>query len=204
MEIALNLISNAGAQLVEIDMPDIFPLNEKVSFPIALFETIRELDDYLARNNTGISLSQLTAEIKSPDVKHIMEAAQADMAVPEEIYLQALNEHRPELQKLYADFFSSNGFDAMLYPTTPLTARPVGHDETVELNGQQCPTFPSYVRNGDPSSNAGIPSLSIPAGIAANGLPVGLSVDGPVNDDINTLAIGAALSKVLPSIPHPK
>ena len=92
----------------------------------------------------------------------------------------------------------------MLYPTTALTARPIGEDETVEINGQQLPTFSSYIRNGDPSSNADIPSLSIPAGLTTAGLPVGLSIDGPVNQDDEILAIGAAIAAILPPLEGPK
>ena len=92
----------------------------------------------------------------------------------------------------------------MLYPTTTLTARPIGEDETVEINGQQLPTFSSYIRNGDPSSCADIPSLSIPAGLTTAGLPVGLSIDGPVNQDDEILAIGAAIAAILPPLGGPK
>ena len=132
-----------------------------------------------------------------------MEAALGEQRVPEDVYLEAINVHRPALVKMYADFYTDNGVDAMLYPTTPLTARPIGEDETVELNGQRVPTFPSYVRNGDPSSNAGIPSLSIPAGLATNGLPVGLSIDGPAAEDERVLAIGSLLDSIIPPLPAP-
>ncbi|MEP3784350.1 MAG: hypothetical protein ABJM65_05950, partial [Ascidiaceihabitans sp.] len=46
--------------------------------------------------------------------------------------------------KIYAQVFSDHGLDAIVFPTTPLTARPIGQDETVELNGAQVPTFPTY------------------------------------------------------------
>ena len=204
MEDTLVILGDAGITLVEIDMPEVFELNSKISFPVALFETLRELSDYLETNNIGISLEQLTENIASPDVKHIMEAALGEQRVPEDVYLDAINVHRPALIKMYADYFADNEIDAMLYPTTPLTARPIGDDETVEFNGERAPTFPSYTRNGDPSSNAGIPSLSIPAGLATNGLPVGLSIDGPVGQDQRVLAIGSLLDSILPSLPAPK
>lgn len=203
IDAALNTLASAGATLVEIDMPEVFPLNDKISMQVAVFETIRELTDYLDENDTGMDLAQLTAAILSPDVKQIMEAAQGEAAVPEEVYLEALNTHRPLLIKMYADYFADNDIDAMLYPTSPVTARPIGHDQTIDLNGHQMPTFSSFTRNGDPSSNAGIPSLSLPVGMAGNGLPVGLSVDGPVNQDERVLAIGAAIQASLPAIPLP-
>jgi len=203
IESVLELLANNGATLVEIDMKDLFALNDKVSFPIALYETMRDLTDYLDLNHLGLTLEQFTETIKSPDVSHIMKAGQAEMKVPEEVYLEALNVHRPLLQAMYADYFEKNNIGAMLYPTTSLTARPIGQDETVDLNGHQQPTFQSYIRNGDPSSNAGIPSLSIPAGLASNGLPVGLSIDGPVDRDDQVLAIGAAIASIIPPLMGP-
>ena len=203
MEKALAAISSAGATLVEVDMPDLFSLNQEMSMPIAVFETLRDLSDYLARNNIGITLEQLVDAVKSPDVKNIMQASMGEHNVPEEVYREAVDVLRPQLQAMYRDYFQQNGIDAMLLPTTPLTARPIGHDETVDINGHQMPTFPSYIRNGDASSVAGIPSLSIPAGLAANGLPVGLCIDGPENKDAEVLAIGRALQDVLPSIGSP-
>lgn len=203
MEKTLATIEAAGASLVKVDMPDLFSLNEKMSMAIAVFETLRELADYLQRNNIGINLEQLVAAILSPDVKHIMQASMNEQKVPGDVYLEAINVHRPLLQQMYADFFAENRVDAILYPTTPLTARPIGQDETIEINGQQMPTFPSFVRNGDPSSNAGIPSLSIPAGIAANGLPVGLCIDGPATQNEEVLAIGSAIQAILPAIASP-
>ena len=203
MENALALIAESGATLVEIDMPDLFSLNQKMSMPIAVFETLRDLSDYLSRNNIGISLEQLVDAVKSPDVKHVMQASMGEHNIPEEVYLEAVNVLRPQLQAMYRDYFQQNSIDAMLLPTTPLTARPIGHDDTVDINGHQMPTFPSYIRNGDASSVAGIPSLSIPAGLAANGLPVGLCIDGPQSNDAEVLAIGKALQSVLPSIGSP-
>ncbi len=203
MEKTLSILKTAGVNLIEIDMPELLPLNDKISFPVALFETLRELREYLHTNKIGITLEELTSKIASPDVKHIMLAALGEQNIPEQVYLEAINIHRPQLIKMYADFFRDNNIDAMIYPTTPLTARPIGQDETVELNGEQVPTFPSFVRNGDPSSNAGIPSLSIPAGLASNGLPVGLSIDGPEGLDDRVLAIGSLLESIIPKIQGP-
>ncbi len=203
LENALSQLASSGVSLIEVDMPDLFSLNEKISFPVALYETVRELTDYLQEYDTGLSLDELVGAVLSPDVKQILEAAQHEQKIPEQVYQEAINIYRPQLQQMYADYFAYNNVDAMIYPTTSLTARPVGDDETVELNGASVPTFSSYIRNSDPSSNAGIPSLSIPAGLSTTGLPVGISIDGPRNGDANVLSIGAAIAAILPSINTP-
>ena len=47
MEDALTRLEAAGATLVEIDLPDLMDLNEKTSFPIALYEATQNMDNYL-------------------------------------------------------------------------------------------------------------------------------------------------------------
>jgi indoleacetamide hydrolase len=65
------------------------------------------------------------------------------------------------------------------------------------------PTFPTYIRNTDPGSNAGIPGLSLPAGLTKSNLPVGLELDGPVGGDQRLLALGLAIETALGVLPPP-
>ena len=39
------------------------------------------------------------------------------------------------------DHFSAHDVAAIVFPTTPLPAAPIGEDETVMLNGERVPTF---------------------------------------------------------------
>ena len=61
----------------------------------------------------------------------------------------------------------------------------------------------AYLRNTDPASNAGIPGLSLPAGLADGRLPVGLELDGPAGSDRRLLAIGLAFEQILGTLPAP-
>ena len=74
----------------------------------------------------------------------------------------------------------------------------------MELNGNQVPTFPTYIRNTDPGSNAGIPGLSLPAGLTKSALPVGLELDGPLGSDQRLLALGMAIETELGALPAPR
>ena len=61
----------------------------------------------------------------------------------------------------------------------------------MSINGDKpVPTFDTMIRNTDPGSNAGIPGLSLFAGMTPGGLPVGLEIDGPVGSDTKLLGIG--------------
>jgi len=120
------------------------------------------------------------------------------------VYDEAIKVHRPMLQKAYAGYFARHKVAAIAFPTTPLAAAPIGDDQETELEGKKVPTFPTFIRNTDPGSNAGIPGLSVPAGLTRAGLPVGLELDGPVGSDRKLLAIGLALEKLLGPLPAPK
>ena len=82
----------------------------------------------------------------------------------------------------------------MLFPTTLLPARPVGQDQTVELNGRQV-SIGVYGQNTVMGAAAGIPGLTLPAGLTRSGLPVGMELDGPMGSDRVLLGIGLALER---------
>jgi mandelamide amidase len=75
----------------------------------------------------------------------------------------------------------------------------------MSINGDKpVPTFDTMIRNTDPDSNAGIPGLSLFAGMTPDGLPVGLEIDGPVGSDVTLLGLGLAMESVLGHAPPPK
>jgi len=196
---AIERLRSAGAQLIEVPLPALAGLNEAAGFPIALYEFVRDMGDYLQYAQRGVSLRQLVDAIGSPDVAAIVQPLLGEGAVPEAVYAQALQARRG-LQAVYAEAFAAHGVRALLFPTTALTAAPVGRDITVQLNGEELPTFAAFIRNTDPGSNAGIPGVTLPAGLAG-GLPVGLGLDGPAGSDRGLLALAAAVEAVLPALP---
>jgi mandelamide amidase len=108
------------------------------------------------------------------------------------------------LQAAYRDYFRRQRVDAIVFPTTPLPARGIGLDQTVELNGKQVPTFPTFIRNTDPGSNAGLPGLSVAVGLTKDGLPIGLEFDGPAGSDKRLLALGYAMEALAGKIAPPR
>ena len=196
---ALDKLRLAGAVLVEADLPGLGPLNEAISFTVALFEGKRELDRYLEAEGLSQRFADIVADVASPDVKPVL-ASLLDpaTAVPQQAYREAIETHRPKLVELYRSYFAGHTVDAVVFPTTPLPPPLIGEDETVMLNGRAMPTFLTVIRNTDPGSNAGIPGLSVPVGLTSGGLPVGLEFDAPAGRDRDLLAIALSLEAVFP------
>lgn len=200
---ALARLAAAGVVLVEGDMADVAALDAAAGFPVALYEFVTDLDRYLAGHATGLDFAGVAAQVKSPAVKKVVDALLGADAVPEAVYREALIKHRPALQDAYRRYFAERGVAAMVFPTTPLPAAKVGEDDTVLLNGKAVPTLATYIRNLGPGSAAGIPGLSLPAGMTSAGLPIGIAIDGPQGADQQLLTICLAIESALPRLPAP-
>jgi mandelamide amidase len=196
-------LAAAGVVLVEGDMDDVAALDTAAGFPIALYEFVTDFNRYHAGHATGLDFAGVAAQVKSPAVKKVVDGLLGADAVPEPVYREALIKHRPALQDAYRRYFREQGVAAMVFPTTPLAAAKIGEDETVVLNGRPAPTLPTYIRNLGPGSAAGLPGLSVPAGMTRAGLPVGIAIDGPEGGDQELLTIGLALESLLPRLPAP-
>jgi Asp-tRNA(Asn)/Glu-tRNA(Gln) amidotransferase A subunit family amidase len=203
MDEAMRTLRKAGAVTVETDLAGIGALNDAVGFPVALYEFLDEMPRYLRDSGHATTIAQLIAGIGSPDVAAVIRPLLDGGAIPEAVYKAAMLS-RLELQSLYRNAFERERIRALVFPTSPLTARPIGQDVTVEVNGTEQPTFLAFIRNTDPGSNAGIPGISLPAGIASDGLPVGLALDGPAGSDRQLLGIAQSIEALLPRMRIPK
>jgi Asp-tRNA(Asn)/Glu-tRNA(Gln) amidotransferase A subunit family amidase len=200
-------LAEAGVVLVNADMAGLFEQNGKVSFPVALHEPIADIAAYLGASGIeGITLADIAGKIASPDVKGAFGAITADAFGA--AYQDAITVQRPALQRIYEAYFRDNNLDGILFPTTiapaPLIDAEKGSGE-MSINGEKpVPTFDTMIRNTDPGSNAGIPGLSLFAGMTPGGLPVGLEIDGPVGSDTKLLALGLSIEDILGTAPPPK
>jgi Asp-tRNA(Asn)/Glu-tRNA(Gln) amidotransferase A subunit family amidase len=204
---AMAKLRAAGVTIVEVDMPELQKLNDGASFPVALYEAYDDLKAYLAKYQTGKTVEQVAQAIASKDVKGTYDGLVVPRKLPAPngvvdagpAYKAAMEQARPALARHFAETFQKYGIEALLAPTTPHVAVRQGPDAS------SLPTFLLFIRNTDPGSNAGIPGLTVPAGLGpSTGLPVGLSLDGPRGSDERLLAIGLAMEKVLGRTPPPR
>ena len=191
----LERLRQAGVSVVSVDLNAIWQHNSAFSFPVVLYEVMRDLPAYLAQHAPAVSFEQLIAGIKSPDVLGIINSQLGDQAMPQAAYAAALSEHLPKMRAIYAQ--ALDGLDAIVFPTTPLRATRIGEDETVMLNGESVPTFPTFIRNTDLGSNLGVPGISLPAAVAPGALPIGIELDGQRGQDEHLLALALTLEHLI-------
>ncbi|MGE8688151.1 MAG: indoleacetamide hydrolase [Achromobacter sp.] len=205
-EAALAKLRAAGVQLVELDMPGLEASNAAVGMPVCLYEQKADLAEYLRRHGAGVSVEAVVAQISSPDVKAIFDGLIMPGVLPtpsgellplQPLYERAMAVHRDELIGVYRRAFREHALDGLLFPTSPVLPMASTQDASSLDN------FSRLARNVDPGSNAGLPGLSVPAGLSEQGLPVGLEVDGLPGEDRKILAIGLTLEAVLGRLAAP-
>ncbi len=200
VEGALTALAGAGVNLIEADIPALQTLAGNVRELLVGFEIGRDLPDYLA--SRGLDAARVIAQVCHSQLRAMLESRLKKDAMPEDAFQQELKTRRSALQAAYSAYFAEHRLDAILFPTTLLPARPIGQLEEVELNGQMVSTF-IYNRNTSPGAAAGLPGLTLPAGLTAAGLPVALALDAPAGSDRTLLSIGAAAEAVMPDLPAP-
>ncbi|CAB3792395.1 Mandelamide hydrolase [Paraburkholderia ultramafica] len=203
---ALTRLEAAGVVFVPVAMSELEHLNGMVGGPVAIHEARDDVLAWLVANDAPVrTVADMAARIASPDVRAIYDSVLADVLGTH--YAAALNHWRPRLQQYVAATFASQRLDALLFPTTRLAAVPIDNvhgSSTVSIDGAPpLETMDAFLRNTDPASTSGIPGLSLPAGMTASGLPVGLELDGPLGEDRRLLAIGVAFEQLLGVLPAP-
>jgi len=196
IERQLDALSNAGVRLIDVSLGDVRAHSDAFGLPVVLYEVMRDLPIYLTEHAPHVSFEELVANIASPDVADILRAHQGTGAIPEQVYREAINQHRPAIRRIYASVFKENALDALIFPTTPRAASEIGMDQTVPLNARDVPTFPTFIRHTDLASNIGAPAISLPCPVGT-GLPVGIELDGRVGHDEPLLEIAALLEDVM-------
>ncbi|MBT6442774.1 MAG: amidase, partial [Alphaproteobacteria bacterium] len=87
-------------------------------------------------------------------------------------------------------------FDLLLTPTMPTTAFPLGEASPIGEFGGEWDNFSPFTY---PFNLSGQPAISMPCGLAEDGLPAGLQIIGRPFDDVSVLRAAAAFADARPA-----
>jgi indoleacetamide hydrolase len=203
---ALTKLKAAGVTLVETEIPELGDLIGKVTDQVQYHDTQPSLTHYLAEYKTGVTFQQLVAQasddIRATFAQYVL-AGGSDL-VTDAVYRQAVDDYLPRLRAVLRETFARTGTAALVFPATMTTAPRIGDEGTLLLGARKVSFEDAMSRNIAPGSTAGVPGLVIPAGLAANGMPVALEFDGPAGSDRALLGLGAAVERLLGKEPPPQ
>jgi aspartyl-tRNA(Asn)/glutamyl-tRNA(Gln) amidotransferase subunit A len=201
-EEAVALLTAAGAEVVEVSCPSFaqalatyyLVMPSEVSSNLARFDAMR------------YGLRVLPDGVDDPSAEQVM-AATRDAGFGDEVkrriilgtyalssgYYDAYYGSAQKVRALVARDFDRafEQADVLVSPTAPTTAFRMGEklDDPLAMYLQDVATIPANL--------AGVPGLSLPAGLAEDGLPVGFQFLAPLQADDRLYNAGAALERLL-------
>jgi len=202
---ALRKLQDAGAELVEADVPDLAHLIELTTEPIQNHDVRYALEKYLEDSHAGVTFDQLVAQA-SADIKRDFALAVlpgGKFFVSDAAYQTVRDVYLPKLRETFRAYFARTGVAAIIFPATMVPPPLIGLDVDVRVGEQNVPFETAVARNIAPGSTAGLPGLVLPAGLTSTGLPVALELDGPAGADRGILSIGATVESILGHLPAP-
>jgi aspartyl-tRNA(Asn)/glutamyl-tRNA(Gln) amidotransferase subunit A len=174
---AIDVLVGLGAEAVDVDIPSA-ALAEAASWLIQMGERaslhdehLGSMHDYAPLNAIGLAASQL---------------------VPAGDYLRALRIRRKLQDELSAAFAQT---DVLVAPG-PVCVAPRLADFRAEVGDRTFPWLQVVTRNTRIFSLTGVPTLAVPAGFDARGLPIGIQIAGPPHADDLCLRVGYAYQQV--------
>ena len=198
---------DSGAEIVDISLPH-------TRFALAAYYIIApaEASSNLARYD-GVRYGRRIAALSGEDVHSMYERTRREGFGPEvrrrvligtyalssgyyDAYYLRAQRVRTLVRRDFEDCFR-DGIDAILTPTTPTPAFPVGakSSDPIEMYLNDVFTVPVNL--------AGLPGVSVPGGTSREGLPLGLQVIGQPWKEAEMLTIAKRLEEAAGSLPAP-
>jgi len=199
----LDKLLSAGVKLVPVDV-SAYVQDAASGFATLAFDAGFRTDFAAFLAGKGLVFPEVIAALRAKDVRALAADIIASPLSTEAIR-RAQGTQRDSVRKAYDALFKSNGIQALIFPTVPFSPPKIQEqgDEArtfLEINGKQLPTNYTMIRNTMVTSYIGAPGISIPAGMTRDRLPVGIEVDGSLDNDATLLAIAQTLEGVIGGI----
>ncbi|HEY6905024.1 MAG TPA: amidase [Candidatus Acidoferrales bacterium] len=177
LEAAAKAFQSLGAEIQEVSLPNLVnSVDEATTAVVAEASHFHESHGYFPAR----------ASEYGEDVRGHLEFGHKLLAVD---YLRALEAQRKVAEDFAAAF---ERVDAIIAPTSPITAPPLGKSEVPIAGQRETPVRAELLRLTRPANLAGNPAISIPCGFTPQGLPVGLQLIGPRWGEARLLPIAFA------------
>ena len=201
---ALHKLQNAGAELLEVEVPELQKLVDLTTIPIQNHDVRYALKKYLEDYKAGVTFDELIARASADirrDFRDLLPGGK--FFVADSAYEVAVNVHLPKLKETFRKYFTETGVAAIVFPATMVPPPPIGEEVEIAVGSKKVPFETAVARNIAPGSTAALPGLVLPAGVTAGGLPIALEFDGPAGSDRSLLGLGVSLERALGTIPPP-
>ena len=203
---ALRQLRDHGVEVVECEFPGLETLVGAICEPIQNHDVRVALDAFLAEHRAGVDFEGVVRGASS-DIRALFEhdvLPGGSGYVTEDRYRAMTQVELPKLRRAYAEFFDRTGTQALVFPTTRVTAPRIGEEDTVDIGGRRLDFTRAIAGNIAPGSTAGIPGLVLPIGRDPGGLPISLEFDGPRDSDRFLLGLAPALEQVFGRLAPPE
>lgn len=192
----VKLLEAVGVRFVEVDLGESISLANSAGDVIAQYEFPDALHQYLRASGSELSVTDVLAEVSSPDVRGAVEAAVARRAAGPDAYEEALH-RRDASRELYHRRLDEAGVQAMLHPSAP--SSPQRYDlEEIVVGSRRLGAFHAYTWHGNFGGVLGFPAISLPAGMTNDGMPFGVEIATRALRDADLFAIALAIERRLP------
>jgi len=110
--------------------------------------------------------------------------------------IAAARAEHAEIFQRFSSFLADGGYEVLALPTVQVVPFPVEQEWVTEINGEPMATYIDWMRSCSRITVTAHPAVSVPAGLTAAGLPVGLQLVGRYGADRRLLEIAAAIMEV--------
>ena len=201
----VRLLRDRGVVFVEEEIPELKSMDAAMSLLVTGIELHRDLSAYLAASDAGVTVEELIDGIADPFVRPFFGAFREPTQAMWDEYDALMRDVLPAMRANYAEHLRAHDLAGIFYPTTPVTAGidvPGTADVIVEGRRIEGGIWLN-IQNTGPTTLWGCGGATMPAGLSADGLPVGVEVDGWIGEDRRTLSVARAIEAALPTIPPP-
>jgi len=177
LEDTITVLKREGADVVKVELPDQRQLSAACQLVLAV--------------EAAAFHKRWLIERPQDYGPQVLMRLQNGLAVPAVLYLEAMRWRGPALA---AHVAATADVDAVLAPVAPVAAPTIAESDVGNAPDAEA-VIQRLTRFTRPINYLGLPSLSIPSGFNAKGLPIGMQLVGRSFDEATLITIGAAFQR---------